>query len=34
MKTLDEFVALFVEQFDDTDACEFAATIEFCKLDK
>lgn len=34
MKTLDEFVALFAEQFDDTDASEIVSTTEFHKLDE
>ena len=29
MKTLDEFVELFSEQFDDTDASEITATTVF-----
>lgn len=33
MKTLDEFVALCVEQFDDTDANEITATTAFHELD-
>ena len=34
MKSLEEFVALFAEQFDDTDASEFAATTVFHDLDE
>lgn len=34
MKTLDEFVELFAEQFDDTDASEILASTEFHKLDE
>lgn len=34
MKTLDEFVALFAEQFDDTDASEIQANTEFRELDE
>lgn len=34
MKTLDEFVALFAEQFDDTDASEFSAATVFHELDE
>ena len=34
MKTLDEFVALFAEQFDDTDASEITATTVFHDLDE
>lgn len=34
MKTLDEFVALFAEQFDDTDASEIKASTEFHNLDE
>lgn len=34
MKTLNEFVALFAEQFDDTDASEIQSTTEFHKLDE
>lgn len=34
MKTLDEFVALFAEQFDDTDPSEITATTEFHELDE
>ena len=33
MKTLDEFVALCAEQFDDTDANEITATTAFHELD-
>ena len=29
MKTLEEFVALFAEQFDETDASEFAPETDF-----
>ena len=34
MKTLDEFVALFAEQFDDTDPNEITATTVFHDLDE
>lgn len=34
MKTLDEFVALFAEQFDDTDPSEITAATEFHELDE
>lgn len=34
MKTLEEFVALFAEQFDDTDASEFKAETNFRDLDE
>ena len=34
MKTLDEFVALFAEQFDDTDANEITASTVFHDLDE
>ena len=34
MKTLEEFVALFAEQFDDTDASEITATTVFHDLDE
>lgn len=34
MKTLEEFVALFAEQFDDTDASEFKAETIFRDLDE
>ena len=34
MKTLEEFVELFAEQFDDTDASEIQATTQFHKLDE
>ena len=34
MKTLDEFVALFAEQFDDTDASEIQASTAFHDLDE
>lgn len=34
MKTLNEFVALFAEQFDETDANEITATTEFKELDE
>ena len=34
MKTLEEFVALFAEQFDDTDPSEFTATTAFHDLDE
>ena len=34
MKSLDEFVELFAEQFDDTDASEFKAETVFHELDE
>ena len=34
MKSLDEFVALFAEQFDDTDASEITAETAFHELDE
>ena len=34
MKNLDEFVALFAEQFDDTDASEFTSKTVFHELDE
>jgi acyl carrier protein len=34
MKTLDEFVALFAEQFDETNASEITANTEFHELDE
>lgn len=34
MKNLEEFVALFAEQFDDTDASEITATTVFHDLDE
>lgn len=34
MKTLDEFVELFAEQFDDTDASEIKADTVFHELDE
>lgn len=34
MKSLEEFVALFAEQFDDTDPNEITATTEFHDLDE
>lgn len=34
MKTLDEFVALFAEQFDETDASEIHANTEFRELEE
>ncbi len=34
MKTLDEFVELFAEQFDDTDASEITASTIFHDLDE
>ena len=34
MKTLDEFVELFAEQFDDTDASEITASTVFHNLDE
>lgn len=33
MKTLEEFVALFAEQFDETDASEIKVNTEFKELD-
>lgn len=33
-KSLDEFVALFAEQFDDTDESEFNASTVFHELDE
>lgn len=33
MKTLDEFVALCAEQFDDTDASQMTASTVFHELD-
>ncbi len=33
-KSLDEFVALFAEQFEDTDPCEITATTVFHDLDE
>ena len=33
MKTLDEFVVLCAEQFDDTDASQITATTAFHELD-
>ena len=32
MKSLEEFVELFAEQFEETDASEITATTEFKKL--
>ena len=32
--TLDDFVRLFAEQFDDTDASEFTASTVFHELDE
>ena len=34
MKTLDEFVELFAEQFDDTDASVFTASTVFHDLEE
>lgn len=34
MKTIEEFVALFAEQFDDTDPSEITATTVFHDLDE
>ena len=34
MKSLDEFVELFAEQFDDTDASEITAATVFHDLDE
>lgn len=34
MKTLEEFVALFAEQFDETDASEIKNNTEFKELDE
>ena len=34
MKTLEEFVALFAEQFDETDANQISATTVFHDLDE
>lgn len=34
MKSLEEFVELFAEQFDDTDASEIQATTVFHDLDE
>ena len=34
MKSLEEFVALFAEQFDDTDVNEITATTVFHNLDE
>lgn len=34
MKNLEEFVALFAEQFDDTDPSEITATTVFHDLDE
>lgn len=34
MKNLEEFVALFAEQFDDTDASEIQASTAFHDLDE
>lgn len=34
MKTLDEFVELFAEQFDDTDPSEFTPSTVFHELDE
>ena len=34
MKSLEEFVALFAEQFDDTDASEFKAETSFRDIEE
>lgn len=34
MKTLDEFIQLFAEQFDETEISEFKAETEFRELDE
>lgn len=34
MKTLDEFIQLFAEQFDHTDLSEFKADTEYRELDE
>lgn len=34
MKTLEEFVALFAEQFDDTDASEITAATDYKDLEE
>lgn len=34
MKNIEEFIALFAEQFDDTDASEITATTVFHDLDE
>ena len=34
MKSLEEFVALFAEQFDDTDTSQISATTAFHELDE
>lgn len=34
MKSLEEFIELFAEQFDETDACEITATTVFHDLDE
>ena len=34
MKSLDEFVQLFAEQFDDTDSSEFTPSTVFHELDE
>ena len=34
MKNLDEFVALFAEQFDETDVSEITATTKFHDIDE
>ncbi len=34
MKTLEDFIGLFAEQFDDTDASEITATTAFHNLDE
>lgn len=34
MKTLDEFVALFAEQFDETDASQISANTAYHDLDE
>lgn len=34
MKTLEEFIQLFIEQFDETEISEFKAETEFRELDE
>ena len=34
MKTLEEFIALFAEQFDETDKSEFSAATKFHELEE
>ncbi|MBO7617455.1 MAG: acyl carrier protein [Bacteroidales bacterium] len=34
MKSLDEFIQLFAEQFDQTDSSEFKAETEYRELDE